>query len=353
MVSQVFPVETYDMLGYDTAMVRRLCIIGAIILAAVAGLSVVCAVYILHIARSFGIQWSLIPTIVSHPSTLLVQDNAKTNILILGIAGGDHEGKNLTDSMTLFSLGATASESARVSIPRDMWSDTLQDKVNSAFYYGELMELGSGLQLTRGVVGGILGIPVHYALTVDFSQFSEIIDAVGGIRVEVGTSFTDTKYPIAGKENDECEGDPTYSCRYQTVVFTQGKEIMDGSRALEYVRSRHSDGDTGTDFSRGIRQQEVISALVGQLKHPASWFRFITGGQVLDIARSFIQGDMRAEEIAAVGVWIARNGYANIRVVTVEDMLKVSEDFQQRYILLPKMTKIQFQKELQQRLFLK
>ena len=72
-----------------------------------------------------------------------------------------------------------------------------------------------------------------------------------GNRCFIPKAFTDSQYPIAGKENDACGGDATFACRYKTVQFQAGSQHMDGKTALMYVRSRHAEGDEGTDFARG------------------------------------------------------------------------------------------------------
>src|SRR5690606_11303223 len=107
----------------------------------------------------------------------------------------------------------------------------------------------------------VTGEPVHYAMVMDFSGFKEVIDTLGGVEVDVEHSFTDTEYPIAGRENDLCDGDPEYRCRYETIEFKQGRQYMDGETALKFVRSRHAEGDEGNDFARSACQQRVISAI--------------------------------------------------------------------------------------------
>ena len=107
----------------------------------------------------------------------------------------------------------------------------------------------------------IVGQPVHYALVLDFSGFKKIIDVLGGIGVDVEISLVDEKYPIPGKEDDKCDGDPEFKCRYETLHFVQGKQVMDGETALKFVRSRNAEGDEGTDFARQARQQKVIFAI--------------------------------------------------------------------------------------------
>ena len=119
--------------------------------------------------------------------------------------------------------------------------------------------------LAKSTVEEIVGLPVHYALVIDFSGFKEIIDVLGGIEVDVERSFVDEKYPIPGKENDECEGDPEFKCRYETLSFEKGKVTMDGETALKFVRSRNAEGDEGTDLARAARQQKVIVALKNKI----------------------------------------------------------------------------------------
>lgn len=300
--------------------------------------------------RGLGIAPGELVQTLQHPGAGLISSDSRTNILILGISGGTHEGNLLTDSITLLSVGKTASQSALISVPRDMYSDTLQDKVNSAYYYGELSEPGSGLQFSRGVIGNILGIPIHYALTIDFSLFSEMIDALGGIDVNVRTSFRDEWYPVAGKENDACDGDPEFRCRYQTVTFLKGKVHMDGEMALTYVRSRHAEGESGTDFSRGERQQEIIAACIAKIKNPLTWIALVRSGKIQILASSFLQGDMTGIELVTAGLQVSRMHMSDIRKIPIDDLLMNSEDIKKRYILVPNRTSIQFQRDIRQRL---
>jgi anionic cell wall polymer biosynthesis LytR-Cps2A-Psr (LCP) family protein len=77
----------------------------------------------------------------------------------------------------------------------------------------------------------------------------------------VETSFVDEKYPIRGREDDECDGDPEYGCRFETIKFNKGEQLMSGETALKFTRSRNAEGDEGTDFARSKRQQKVIEAI--------------------------------------------------------------------------------------------
>ena len=81
-----------------------------------------------------------------------------------------------------------------------------------------------------------MGQPVHYALLIDFSSFKKAIDVLGGVDVNVERSFDDFHFPIEGKENDSCNGDPTFSCRYEHVSFKKGWQKMDGDTALKFAK---------------------------------------------------------------------------------------------------------------------
>lgn len=204
---------------------------------------------------------NLIANLIFNREPQLNQYKGRTNVIILGIAGGEHDGADLTDSMIFISIDYKKKDAVEVSLPRDIWSTALKDKINTAYHYGEEKKKVGGLILAKSIVEEVVGQPVHYAWLIDFSGFKKLIDLAGGVDVNVEKSFTDKGYPITGRENDSCGGDPTFACRYETLHFDAGLTHMDGEGALKFVRSRHAEGDEGTDFARSRRQQAVISAL--------------------------------------------------------------------------------------------
>ncbi len=204
---------------------------------------------------------SLIKNFVFVPRNVVKEIEGRTNILILGKGGNGHEAPDLTDTILLLSLDRNSRKITIISLPRDIWISPLRTKLNSLYYWGNKKEVGGGVILAKSSVEEILGQHVHYAVVLDFSGFKEIIDALGGIEVDVENSFTDEKYPIPGKESDLCGGDPEYKCRYETVSFKKGKQFMDGETALKFARSRNAEGDEGTDFARQKRQQKIVEAI--------------------------------------------------------------------------------------------
>lgn len=196
----------------------------------------------------------------NEPEEVLKSYKGRTNFLLLGIAGGSHPGPDLSDTMIFVSYDLSSGDTLVASLPRDLWSPTLQDKINSAYHYGEVKKEGGGLILAKSIAEEVVGQPIHYAVVVSFAGFQQAIDAVGGIEIDVPESFIDKEFPIPGREEDLCDGDPDYECRYESVSFSKGKQLMDGETALKYVRSRNAEGRQGTDFARSQRQQQVILA---------------------------------------------------------------------------------------------
>ena len=275
----------------------------------------------LRFMRTTGITPTLAARLVFGNGVTLTSTGGRTNILLLGIGGGDHEGADLTDTMMVISLSSKERIAAFISIPRDIWSDTLKDRVNSAYHYGEAKKEGGGLLLAKVISEDVVGIPIHYTLLVDFSGFKEIIDLVGGIDVAVTKAFTDNDYPIAGKEKETCPGDPTNRCVYETVHFDAGIERMDGERALKYVRSRNAEGDEGSDFARSRRQQEVMVALKDTLVHPARWFSLSLMSTLLSVLDLATETDMNLGELATVAKRIANVDDSRIQKISFDERL--------------------------------
>lgn len=184
----------------------------------------------------------------------LKNDNGRTNILLLGIGDAGHDGPNLTDTMIVASIKpASPSAVFLISIPRDIYLDSLDGKINSAY--------AQNLNTVQTAVTEVTSLPIHYSVRVDFSAFEKIIDILGGIDINVERTFDDYDYPVDQKETDGCNGDPEFRCRYQHIHFDTGPQHLNGATALKFVRSRHAEGEEGTDFARSKRQQLIIKAV--------------------------------------------------------------------------------------------
>ena len=153
--------------------------------------------------------------------------------------------------MILASVDLKDNRVGLVSIPRDLaypLGDGKFEKINAVNAYEEMDHPGEGAKRTADDVSKLLEVPIDHVFRIDFHGFEQLIDAIGGIQVNVERSFTDNSYP-------------TDDGRWTTVSFKQGMQYMDGSQALVYTRSRHGSNGEGSDFARSKRQQIVMLAI--------------------------------------------------------------------------------------------
>ena len=177
-----------------------------------------------------------------------------TSVMIVGIDTRDTGNLMNTDTIIVATYNYETKNITMISIPRDFYVRIYPDKstfskINSVYAYNEQRKKGSGMDSLRNVVEELTNIEIQYYGMIDYQGFVQLIDAVGGVDVNVENSFTDYMYPKG--------------VGYQTVSFKAGPQTMDGETALKYSRSRHSmNNNEGTDFARARRQQRVIEALM-------------------------------------------------------------------------------------------
>lgn len=182
---------------------------------------------------------------------LVGEDEDRINILLLGIGGPGHDGPYLSDTIILASIKPSTKQVALVSIPRDLGihiPDYGIYKINHADAFGENKQANWGGAFATEVIAKTLNTKIPYYVRLDFEAFEEIINEVGGVKVDVERTFSDPEFPAAGS-------------LYQTVSFKKGVQTMNGRTALMYARSRHGNNNEGSDFARARRQQKIILAL--------------------------------------------------------------------------------------------
>jgi len=233
------------------------------------------------------------------------------NILLLGTGGGTHQGPDLTDTIIFASISPAKNKVVLVSIPRDFWVPDLKAKINSAYAFGNSQRENGGLILIKAVVVKILNQPIDYAVKIDFNGFVEAVDLVGGLDVNVERTFDDFEYPIVGREDDLCGRKEeelqelatassqleAFPCRYTHIHLNKGIQHMDGETALQYVRSRHAQGDEGTDFARNNRQEKVIAAFKEKVFAPQTVLNPVKAIGVYSTLKDSIDTNIQEEEI--------------------------------------------------------
>lgn len=277
---------------------------------------------------------NIVSGVVSSPAEILKTSDGRTNVVLLGIGGEGHEGGDLTDSILFISFNLSKNTADMIPIPRDVWIPSMKAKVNTAYHYGNERREGGGIDLAKSSVAEILGVPIHYAVTLDFHGFVKAIDAIGGIDVDVTRSFDDYEYPIPGKENAE-----PISERYEHIHFDAGITHMDGTTALKFARSRHADGDEGTDFARGDRQSKIIMAFRNKVFSTQTLFSSDTITKLRESISSSIDTDIGAKEQGSfLKVFLGLGNKDNITNISIEDYLvkpKNLKDYFGQWVLVP------------------
>ncbi|OGG17021.1 hypothetical protein A3D77_03790 [Candidatus Gottesmanbacteria bacterium RIFCSPHIGHO2_02_FULL_39_11] len=243
----------------------------------------------------------------------------RTNVVLFGIGGGNHDGDDLTDTILFISIDYPKKDIVMSSIPRDLYMDDLKDRINIAYHVGEKKQKGNGFHFAKGEIEKIMGVPIHYAYMLDFNEFKQIIDTIGGIDVDVPQSFTDTEYPIDGKENDPCGGDPGFKCRYETITFLKGPMHMDGTTALKFSRSRHAEGEEGTDYARSSRQQIIILAIKQKVQKLNIWKNLTLAKSLLDQIQKMTKSDMDWSERLLLYRFFTLTNLSSIRRFSINE----------------------------------
>lgn len=182
-------------------------------------------------------------------SKVLKDSQGYTNILALGIGGEGHEAKELTDTILIVSINQKTDNVIMTSLPRDLYirHELIGgSRINTAFQTAKYKEQSedAGFNTIMDIAEGVTGIEMHYYAMIDFNGFESIVDAIGGVDIDVEETIYDPYYP---NEN--------YG--YETFSLGKGLQSMDGATALKYVRSRK----TTSDFDRSRRQQKLLFAI--------------------------------------------------------------------------------------------
>ncbi|WP_096202412.1 LCP family glycopolymer transferase [Bacillus sp. FJAT-45350] len=187
-------------------------------------------------------------------------DPGKDNISILFLGVDDRDGELVgrTDAMLLTTFNKGEGTIKLTSIPRDALVEIPgrrnPDKINHAHAFG-------GTDLAIETVENLFDIPVDYFVKLNFMAFIEIVDALGGIEVDVPFTFSEM-------DSNDNQG---------AITLYEGRQLLSGEEALAFSRMRKK--DPRGDLGRGDRQQEVIKAII---EKGASLSSITSYGAVLD-----------------------------------------------------------------------
>jgi polyisoprenyl-teichoic acid--peptidoglycan teichoic acid transferase len=211
-----------------------------------------------------------------------------TNILVLGIDEGGARGRAGTaraDAILIIRSDPDEGRMAQLSIPRDLRVQIPGrsgfDKINAAYAYG-------GAALAVRTVQGVTGLQINHIVVVDFSTFPQVIDALGGVTIDVPRRILSNRF--------ECPRGSDAACsRWKGWRFSAGPQEMNGRRALIYARIRQNQlNPNESDITRGERQQAVIQAIGDDVVSFGTFLRgpFIAGDLVRPLATDLSAGQL-------------------------------------------------------------
>lgn len=248
----------------------------------------------------------------------LLAPAAPRTIVVLGTdRRPDETGPVRSDTILLVAIHVDPPKVALLSIPRDLYVDIPghnRNRINTANFFG-------GTALAAQTIEADFGVPVDRTVRLDFNSFRAIVDAAGGVDIDVPHRIVDNAYP-------------TENYGTMRIEIPAGQQHMDGETALRYVRTRHG----SNDFERMVRQQQVILALVKRLLEPAAWPRW---PQVIAAFNQSVDTDVRPWDVLLLLPTLVRVGPGGItHHIISEDMTTPFITADGAQVLLPRWDRI-------------
>jgi LCP family protein required for cell wall assembly len=259
---------------------------------------------------------------VSGPNTAPAQwkDDGYLNVLLVGIDQGVGRWSLRPDTVILLQVQVSTGKAAMYGVPRNLENIPLPPEAANAypchcFPYPNILnalwldavrrpsaypypgtDFVRGFKALEGAIGQYLGVHVDGAVVINLMGFAKLINALGGLYIDVPAEVRDSQYsrPQDGKDI--------------TIDIKPGPQHMDGYTALAYARSRHQD----SDYGRMGRQQAVLIALRNQL-HPCSLLPQIPS--LIGALGDSFWTDMPIEDASALAALAERVGTSNVNNV--------------------------------------
>jgi LCP family protein required for cell wall assembly len=268
----------------------------------------------------------------------------RLNILLIGSDQRPKEGTYNTDTLIVVSIDPTTRQVAMFSLPRDVVDVPLPagplrnayaggvfpKKVNSLFTsVRSRPDLVSGTNRTRGynglkaVLGELYDLDVKYFVEVNFDGFKKVVDAMGGVTINVQIPVVDESYP-------------SDTGRLSRVFIPTGIQHMTGAEALVYARSRHSGQG---DFDRAARQQRVLTSLREQADIASLIPRI---PELLAAVKATVKTDIPQDELAKLAGLAGAVDTKNIRSYVFSPPRYGTERTADRrgYVVIPNVSRI-------------
>ncbi|MBA2874608.1 LCP family protein [Thermaerobacillus caldiproteolyticus] len=212
------------------------------------------------------------------------------SILFIGIDDShsrNFKGDTRSDALLLATFNAKNKSVKMVSIPRDSYvyipCEGKYDKITHAHAYG-------GVKGTVEAVEHLFNIKVDYYVKMNFYAFMDIVDALGGIEVEV-------PYDLKEKDSED---------HHNAIVLKKGLQTLNGEEALALARTRKKDND----IERGKRQQEILKAILKKASNVGSITKY---DDVLEAIGNNMKTNLTFDEIKSLIRYVTAGTKLNIK----------------------------------------
>ncbi len=220
----------------------------------------------------------------------------RLNIVLLGADAGEGRRGLRTDTTIVVSIDPSTGDTAMFSVPRDLSDAPLPEGMgvwDCDCFPGLIANLyQAGVQnpesfpgpndppinAIKGAVGEIFGIPIHYYALLTLDGFVDVVDALGGVTIEIPETVFDDTYP---HEDGSIE----------SIEIKEGTRHLNGHEALAYARIRRN----SDDFNRMNRQRCVLEAVLEQSSPTEILFRF---GAIAEAMKRSLETDIPQERLA-------------------------------------------------------
>jgi LCP family protein required for cell wall assembly len=227
---------------------------------------------------------------LTHQNGLLLTHS--TNILLLGTDHSKAKSRAAdrhADSMMLLHTDPDHHRLIYLSIMRDLRVEIPgygTQKINAAYQFG-------GPALAIKTVEAATGLPVNHVVLVNFTEFEDLIDKLGGVTINIPKPILSNKF--------DCPFNAQKCASWRGWRFGKGSHHLDGRRALIYSRIRENQLDPrDTDATRIVRQQQVIQAITSKLSSPWSFVKMpFIGGDLMKPTAT----DLSAGQLTQLG-WV-------------------------------------------------
>lgn len=224
----------------------------------------------------------------------LKNDNGRVNILVAGNSADDtgHNGAQLTDSIMVLSINIKDNTAMMLSIPRDMWVSIPgygHAKINAAYPDG-------GMDSLKTVVEDTTGLSIHYTALVNYTAFKDLVDAVGGITINIASTDSRGIY-------DPSLDYTTRSC-CSLAKYPNGPVNLNGKQALNLARARGdaygSYGFPDADYTRTLHQRQMLIAIKDKASSSAVIANPFKVTNLIDALGNNVKTDLQLNEMQSL-----------------------------------------------------